>query len=219
MATMTVEDRRERLDRLREKVPELEARAEELEVEIADATADGEDTEALKGEYRDVREDLDAHRKAAKRESERLEEAEEEHLRERADDRLRSIKRRVGGLCGEAPRRADEARELAEKLRNRLDWLAQANLRRRLLKKEAEALADRFDLEMPELKRMDENPMDTVMEVKRRVRRASAPRDSLGAGLGAEKVVGLLERIFDEDSPTDDLLKRLEALEDAEGGE
>lgn len=221
MSTATIEGRRERLDRLREeRIPARRARLEELEERVAEAVAGGDDAGELREELREVREDLENYEAAAPILERRVREEERERLQEEAEARLRSVRKKVGGLVGEAPRRAERARELAEKLAKQLRWLAGAPFRRTLLKAEARVLADRFDLGEPDLRSFEEGPKDAVFEVRRAVRAVSGPRESLGIGLDDPgKVVHLLGELYGDESPLGDLLERLQELDGAgEGG-
>lgn len=202
----------------REKVAEMREREEELSAEIADALEAGEDPEELREEREDVRAWIDDMEPVLPILERRIRGRRRRKLRADAEDRLHSVKKRVGGLVGEAPRRAERARELARKLADQLEWLAAAPFRRVLLQAEARLLADRFDLEEPDLRNFGEGPEGVVAEVRRRVRSVSGPRDGLGVGLDdPEKLLHLLAE-FDVESPAGELLDRLEALDGPEEG-
>lgn len=197
----------------REKLEEMREREEELSAEIADALEAGGDPEELRAEREEVRAWIDDMEPVLPILERRIRGRRRRKLRADAEDRLHSVKKRVGGLVGEAPRRAERARELAEKLASQLEWLAAAPFRRVLLRAEARLLADRFDLEAPELKAFGEGPEGVVAEVRRRVRSVSGPREGLAVGLDdPSKLLHLLEE-FDVESPAGDLLDRLEELD------
>lgn len=214
----TLSKRRERLEELREELEKARARDERMSEEIAEKMAAGEEVNGLKEDRREVQELIEDLESALPLIEERIRDQKATELHDRAAERIRQIKKQVGGIAGELPRRAERAEERAEKLADTLHWLAHANLRRSLLKKEAEALADRFDLEVPPLKSFDRDPMDSVVKARRRVKSVSAPRDSLGMGDG-EQAVGILERLFDVDSPTRELLNCFDELEPDAGND
>lgn len=215
-----LEDQAETLTELREeRLPELAAECEALREEVAEAVAEGGDPEEARERLREVETRLEEFGTAADLLEERLRDRRRRRVRHEAEERIRSIQKRIGGLVGEAPRRAQKARELAEKLTAQLAWLVHAPLRRQLLQREARALAERFGLEVPALKRFEEDPREAVREARRTVRQADAPREGLGLLDDPADVVGVLARLFGEESPTPDLLDRLRDLDDESDGE
>lgn len=212
-------DQEEALEELRsETLPRLRREREELKEKIASALSNGGDPDAPRERRREVEETIEDFEAAAEVLEDRIRSARGERLREEAEDRLRSIRKKVGGLAGEAPRRAKKARELAEKLTRQLEWLSHAPLRRQLHQTEARKLASAFDLTVPDLRRYDEDPREVTTDVKRTVRQADSPRSGLGLLDDVRDVVGVLGRLFDEDSPSLGLLERRRELDD-EGGE
>jgi tetrahydromethanopterin S-methyltransferase subunit G len=211
----------ETLDEIREEhLPRLREEREELREEIAEAVAEGGDPEDARERLETVDQRLEEFHAAAELLDARIRERRRRRLAHEAEERLTSIQKKVGGLVGEAPRRAEKARELAEKLAAQLEWLAHARLRRHLLKVEARGLASSFDgLEVPELRRFEKSPTEVVAEARRTVRGASGPHDGLWQVTEVREVVGLLGRLFDEDSPTPALLDRLTAVEEAGDGQ
>lgn len=215
-----LEDQQQTLDELREeRLPELAREREELREEIAEAVAAGEEPEEARERLRQVRLREEEFHAAASLLAERLRDRRRRRVRHEAEERLRSIRKKIGGLVGEAPRRAAKARELAEKLTRQLEWLAHAPLRRQLLQTEARSLASAFDQVVPELKAFDEDPREAAAEAKRGVSRVTSPREGLGLLTDPAEVVGVLRRLYDEESPTPGLLDRLAELEEDEESE
>ena len=210
--TDTISKKRERLEALREDLEEAQDRDERLSRKIAEKFASGVEPNGLKEERRDVRELIEDLEAAIPVLESRMENEEREKLREKAISRLQTIKKQVGGLAGEVPRRAEEAEERAEELSEDLWWLFHASLRRILLRKEAVALAERFDLEVPPLKSFDVDPEGAATTAKRKVKGVSAPRDTLAHG-DVDKVLHLLDDLFDVDSPTGGLLAEADEME------
>lgn len=207
-----VERQEQTLEELRQRLAQLQDRRDELDAEIARATADGEDTGDLQAERREVARELEEFETIPDLVAEQVRLRRKAALREKARERLQEIKKKVGGLTGEAPRRAKKARELAEKLERELTWLACLVTRRTLYQKEARALAEAFDLEAPDLKSFDVDTSGAVADAKGLIRKVSRPRDSLTIGETGH-VVSVLKRLFDEETPTPELLEELEACE------
>lgn len=232
MSTATVEDRRERLEQVREdRIPRLEQRLEDLEEAIAEAVANGEDVEDLKAERREVRDDLENYRAAAPIVERQIREAEKERLQEEAEERLQRIKKRVGGLAGEQNRRVERAVAALEKAREQLEKAAEARALGAALKSEAAILSRVFDLPQPDLRRVRSPKSYQALAGGGAVRgwldwkpsRVLATYDRMAGGAGRardaepRKAIGRLEGIdVPLDSPSGELLDRLAELEQDE---
>lgn len=220
-----IEKQRATLADLRQRVEDLTTREEEIQGQVATALADGEDASDLKAELaetRELREDLVAVEPVL---AARIQARHHLALQALAADRLQAIKKKVGGLVGEAPRRAEKARELAEKLVAQLDWLADVKGRRGVLDAEARLLEAAFGLERPDFKSFDADPARAWLAVKRSVNRVQPKADRVVLSIrratqpgefhrAARKLVSVLGN-FDETTPTPDLVADLKELDRA----
>lgn len=196
----------EALADLRQNAAELAETEKRLAGEIAEALADGEDATTLqreRREARDLRSDLEAAEGVLER---RIGETRHAARRELARERLATIQKKVGGLCGEAPRRADKVTELVEALEAQLRWLVTTRARRTLWQKEAKFLSGTFGLPMPELKSLEVDGPRVPVDVRQRLRKIAEPRDTLTVGKHGLDAVAIHTRLYGEDSPTPGLV-------------
>lgn len=147
-----VRRKEERREELLEKLEELEAREAELSQQLAERTAEGEDTAELSEERREVRELREDVELAVDVLAERVEEGREKAAAAEARERLSTIKKKCGGIAGEHPRRMERLEEAVEAAESAAEGLNDAYDRQELLRQEAEVLAERFGLEVPEMK-------------------------------------------------------------------
>lgn len=214
-----VEKQEETLEDLRGNLADLAEREKHLEAAIADAVEAGRDPTDLRAqlqEARSLRADLEPVEPVLE---ERISHRRHLAYREEARKRLAEIKKKVGGLVGEAPRRAEKAEELAEALVAQLEWLAGVSNRRALLREEALLLAGLFDLEVPDLKATEMDPVKTVMTVRERVGGVEGARDSALLSIrrirgrdpadAARKIARQLGQLFGEESPVEDLVAQV----------
>lgn len=204
----TLAETRQRLEDLREEKAQLDDR-------IAQAVTgeSEEDVEDLRERRQEVHELISDFSAAVPLLERRIRARRMRRLRDLAEERLQTVKKQIGGLAGEAPRRMERLDELLEEVRDALEFLGTAKHKRRHLRQEARILAGAFGLELPEFKELDVDRSEARDAVKGVVDAVSWPR---GVPNGERAVLRNLEH-YGVDSPALDLLDRLEELQ--EGGE
>lgn len=203
----------ETLRETRRKLEELGEEKAELDDQIASAVAgeSDEDVEELRERRGEVRELISDFSAAVPLLERRIRARRLRRLRDLAAERVQTIKKQIGGLAGEAPRRMERLEELLEEVREALEFLATAKYKRRHLLEEARLLAGAFDLGLPEFRELETDGHDAISMVK------SVPTDvwrPRGTPEGRTAVRNLTN--YGVDTPTLDLLDRLEELQ---GGE
>lgn len=147
-----VEEQEERLAEIRDKIEDLSAEEEALGDRIADAMADGEEAGKLKAERREVREEREDLEAATDVLADRIEQRRWDALQAEARDRLDTIQKKLGGIAGEQPRRLERLEDAVETLEARVEALNGAYAKQQAYRREATALADRLEVEVPELR-------------------------------------------------------------------
>lgn len=225
---------RETLEELRETRAELEERLEEVEDEIAEVRMSGGDASELLEEKRELEGEVEWRDRAEPKLARRIRARSLRRLERLAEERLQAIKKKIGGLAGEQPRKVNRAVEHLRKAREQLRRAGEAFALGRTLESEAEVLADVFGLEVPELrsvpsaKGFDElrGAGSTRGWIGWRPERALSTGDSMASGAGRARdeeppeAIRKLEALdLPFESPTAGLLERLAELEGDEDGE
>lgn len=226
---------RERRRELLESLDDLREEKRELDERIAQAVAGengdgaGEDLEQLRERRAEVEQFISDFESGEKLLEEAAEERERAALRFDAEDRLQEIVKVIGGLRGEQPRKLERAVEALESARDQLRKAGQARAKTRVLKEEARILSGAFGLGLPDLETLP-NPIGTEelkpwagWSVKKAL--ATSERQASGASSAASRgdtpkgSMRALEGVdVPLDSPTRDLLDRLEEVREGEPG-
>lgn len=169
-----VDRARERREDLLVQLERLREEKEELDDRIAAAVAGeevDEDVEELRERREEVEQYLDDFESGERLLAEVADERAEVAARVAAEDRLRTIKKRVGGLAGEQDRKVERAVEALDDARRHLEKAGEAAVLGEILREEARILAALADVDPPELRRV--RPPSTYEEVRDRRSRSA----------------------------------------------
>lgn len=177
-----VEAWKARLKETEEALAEATARDREIVARLAALRADGDDAseeaEELRSQRSELRAEIEEIQATIPVLKERIKDGHEAAHRAKAAERLSAIKRTVGGLAGEQPRRAERLAEAVATVVEGVEGMNEAHLRFKHLEAEARALVERFGLPDPGLKTVfPPGHDDTVERALIKVQDTHASRD------------------------------------------
>lgn len=202
----------ERRQELIERRGELEDREAELSQEIADRTAAGEEVSELSEKRQQVRQRKEDVGLAVDALADRVETGRERAAAREAEERLATIKRKCGGIAGEHPRRLERLEAAVEAAEKEVEALNAAHARQQTYRQEARALADRFELDVPDMKTVlpparaaEASDLMERLSVLRLSGAIRGPRDQKTPAERARQAADRLESEHGEDSPAPEL--------------